>query len=69
MVHSTSMQSGHTEMPTHICEHSSAIRSAFPFAVHLLCDMHMKDGASAKLTELGIHGVPWQSIGKHLFCS
>ena len=34
----------------------SAFKSALPFAVHLLCDMHMKDSISLKLSELDIRG-------------
>ena len=35
---------------------SKAFESAFPFAVHLLCDMHMEDTITSKLKDLGIRG-------------
>ena len=35
---------------------SKAFESAFPFAVHLLCDMHMEDTITSKLKELEIRG-------------
>ena len=34
----------------------SAFKSALPFAIHLLCDMHTKDSISSKLSEQGIRG-------------
>jgi len=34
-----------------------ALESAFPFATHLLCDMHMQDTMSSKLKDLGIRGL------------
>ena len=36
---------------------SKAFESAFPFAVHLLCDMHMEDTIISKLKDLGIRGL------------
>lgn len=36
---------------------SKAFESAFPFAVHLLCDMHMEDTITSKLKDLGIRGL------------
>ena len=36
---------------------SKAFESAFPFAVHLLCDMHMEDTIASKLKDLGIRGL------------
>ena len=36
---------------------SIAFESAFPFAVHLLCDMHMEDTIISKLKDLGIRGL------------
>ena len=36
---------------------SKAFESAFPFAVHLLCDMHMEDTIASKLKDLEICGM------------
>ena len=34
-----------------------AFESAFPFAVHLLCNMYMEDTIASKLKDLGIRGL------------
>ena len=38
-----------------------------PFAVHLMCDLHMKDNISSKLTELGIPNAIAQKYKNDLF--
>ena len=46
---------------------SSAMCNVFPDAVHLRCDLHLKDNARKKLTELGIDGVTQRDIMKDIF--
>ena len=48
---------------------SNAFESAFPFAQHLLCDMHMEDNISSKLTELGIRGIEAKQFMADIFGS
>ena len=48
---------------------SKAFESAFPFAQHLLCDMHMEDNINSKLTELGIRGTEAKKFMGDIFGS
>lgn len=46
---------------------SKAFESAFPFAVHLLCDMHMEDAITSKLKDLGIRGLEAKQYMANIF--
>ena len=46
---------------------SKAFESAFPFAVHLLCDMHMEDTITSKLKDLGIRGSEAKKYKQDIF--
>ena len=46
---------------------SKAFESAFPFAVHLICDMHMEDTITSKLKDLGIRGSEAKKYKQDIF--
>ena len=48
---------------------SKAFESAFPFAVHLLCDMHMEDTITSKMKDLGIRGLEAKQFMADIFGS
>ena len=48
---------------------SKVFESAFPFAVHILCDMHMEDTITSKLKDLGIRGLEAKQYMADIFGS
>ena len=48
---------------------SKAFESAFPFAVHLLCDMLMEDTITSKMKDLGIRGLEAKQFMADIFGS
>ena len=44
-----------------------AFGTVFPFAIHLLCDIHMEDNIMRKLTDLGIQKSLANDYKKEIF--